>query len=160
MELVGQEVIKEGYIDPMAPKPKNPKKLKKKKTDGDEEEKEPEPAPKIEYQILRPVRMPQIEVLGIDVVSISSEIYHLEYPYLKTLQIKILEAPKFQDCVIALSKNMLKKGSLLKIEATQEKIGFKPSSFQKVLRENESANIELKVANNAKNDIVLKLLTE
>lgn len=142
----------------MAPKPKIPKKLKKKKTD--EEEKEPEPAPKIEYQILKPVRMPQIEVLGIDVVSISSDIYRLEYPYLKTLQIKILEAPKFQDCVITLSKNMLKKGSLLKIEATEEKIGFKPSSFQKVLKENQNANIELKVVNNVKNDIVFKLLID
>jgi hypothetical protein len=39
--------------------------------------------------------MPHIEVLGIDVVSINSDIYSLEYPHLKTLQIKILEAPKF-----------------------------------------------------------------
>ena len=66
MELVGQEVAKEGNIDLMALKKKAPKKKKKK---GEEEVKEPEYIP-IEYQVLRPARMPQIERLTIDVVSL------------------------------------------------------------------------------------------
>ena len=66
MELVGQEVAKEGNIDLMAPKKKAPKKKKKK---GEEEIKEPEYIP-IKYQVLRPARMPQIEKLTIDVVSL------------------------------------------------------------------------------------------
>ena len=66
MELVGQEVAKEGNEDPMEPKKKVTKKKKKK---GEEEVKEPEYVP-IEYQVLRPVRMPQIEKLTIDVVSL------------------------------------------------------------------------------------------
>jgi hypothetical protein len=54
MELVGQEVAKEGNIDPMEAKKKVTKKKKKK---GEEEVKEPEYVP-IEYQVLRQVRMP------------------------------------------------------------------------------------------------------
>lgn len=47
MELVGQQVVKEGYVDPMAPKPKVKK--PKKKKNGEEEIVEEEPVPKIEY---------------------------------------------------------------------------------------------------------------
>ena len=54
MELVGQEVAKEGNVDPMEAKKKVTKKKKKK---GEEEVKEPEHVP-IEYQVLRQVRMP------------------------------------------------------------------------------------------------------
>ena len=59
-------MAKEGNVDPMEPKKKVRKKKKKK---GEEEVKEPEYVP-IEYQVLRPVRMPQIEKLTIDVVSL------------------------------------------------------------------------------------------
>ena len=53
-------------MDPMEPKKKV---IKKKKKKGEEEIKEPEYVP-IEYQVLRPVRMPQIEKLTIDVESL------------------------------------------------------------------------------------------
>jgi hypothetical protein len=66
MELVGQEVAKEGNVDPMEAKKEA---TKKKKEKGEEEVKEPEHVP-IEYQVLRQVRMPQIEKLTIDVVSL------------------------------------------------------------------------------------------
>ena len=54
MELVGQEVAKEGNVDPMEAKKEA---TKKKKEKGEEEVKEPEHVP-IEYQVLRQVRMP------------------------------------------------------------------------------------------------------
>lgn len=90
MALAGQEVVKEGYVDPMEPKKKAPKKKKEEIKEQPVAEHVP-----IEYQILRPVKMPQIQRLTIDVVSIQKEIYSLEYPYLKELRVKILEAPKF-----------------------------------------------------------------
>ena len=49
----------------------------------------------IQYQILKQAKMPHIEKIAIDVVCIQKEIYGLEYPNLKELRIKILEAPKF-----------------------------------------------------------------
>lgn len=91
MELVGQEFVKEGYVDPMEPKKKPPKKKKK----GQEEEVVMEERQPIQYQILKQAKMPHIEKIAIDVVCIQKEIYGLEYPNLKELRIKILEAPKF-----------------------------------------------------------------
>lgn len=66
--------------------PKKPAKKKLKK--GEVEEPEPVPEP-IEYQILKPAKMPWIQKLTIDVVSIQKDIYSLEYPELKELKIKI-----------------------------------------------------------------------
>jgi hypothetical protein len=61
--------------------------------------------------------MPQIEKLTIEVESLSKDIYMLEYPRLKEMRVKIHQAPKFVECVASLSKNMIRKGSLLRVEA-------------------------------------------
>ncbi len=102
--------------------------------------------------------MPHIEKLTINVDQLSKEIYLLEFPYLKEMTVKILEAPKFVECVIALSKNMIRKGSLLKIEAVKESIGIRNSEFAKIIEENPKANIQIQRMNEANNEIVLKLL--
>ena len=59
---------------------------------------------------------------------------------------------------MTLSKNMLRRGALLKIEAQEEKIGIKPSGFKKIIKDHPQANIEIKVLNYAKDDTVLDLL--
>jgi hypothetical protein len=82
----------------------------------------------------------------------------LEFPHLKELRVKILEAPKFVDCVIALSKNMIRKGSLLKVEAIKANIGIRPIEFSRILQGNPQANIEIQRMNEANNEIVLELL--
>ena len=113
----------------------------------------------IKDQVVSSVKMPQIEKLSINVKLLSREIFMLEFPYIKELKVKIDEAsPNFTDCVIALSKNLIKKGSILKIEAMKDKMGIKKSSFKKILKENPQANVEIKMFNEAKNDIVLELL--
>jgi hypothetical protein len=53
---------------------------------------------------------------------------------------------------------MIRKGSLLRVEALEDKIGIKPSGFKNILRDHPQANIEIKVRNFANNDIVLELL--
>lgn len=102
--------------------------------------------------------MPQIEKITVDVDQLSKDIYMLEFPRLKEMRVKILEAPKFVECVIALSKNMTRKGALLKIEAAKENIGIRNGEFAKILQENPQANIEIKKMNQANNEIVLQLL--
>jgi hypothetical protein len=82
-----------------------PKKKKKSIKKNQEEEEIPEPP--IEYKILKPALMPQLETLALDVVSIYKNIYSLEFPYLRVLEIRIYDAEKFNSVIIALANNML-----------------------------------------------------
>ena len=87
--------------------------------------------------------MPQIEKLTIDVESLSKDIYMLEFPHLKELRVKILEENNFIDCVIPLSKNMIRKGSLLRVEHKNANKEAKISELKKILKGNPQANIEI-----------------
>jgi hypothetical protein len=95
--------------------------------------------------------MPQIEKLTIDVESLSKDIYMLEFPHLKELRVKILEENNFIDCVIALSKNMIRKGSLLRVEHKKANKEAKISELKKILKGNTQANIEIYGLNDDKN---------
>ena len=71
--------------------------------------------------------MPHIEKLAIDVVQIDKNIYALEFPNLKVLELRIYEAQKFNNVIVTLANNMLKKGSLLRIICAEKVTGLNPS---------------------------------